>query len=75
MGETLTMAEIEAQFSAEWVLVADPRTDDALELLGGHVLYHSRDRDEFDRKVLEFHPRRFAVVFTGRPQAGMEFVL
>ena len=75
MNDALTLAEIEARYKSEWVLVEDPQTNDALEVQGGKVLYHSKNRDEFDRKVLEFRPRRFAVVFTGQPQEDMDFVL
>lgn len=75
MNKALSIAEIEAQFEAEWVLVEDPQTNEALEVQSGRVLYHSRNRDEFDRKALEFHPKRFAVLFTGQPSEEMEFVL
>ncbi len=75
MDKTLTIAEIESQFDSEWVLVEDPQTNEALEVQSGRVLYHSKNRDEFDRKVLEFRPKRFAVLFTGKPQEDMEFVL
>jgi hypothetical protein len=75
MGEVMTIAEIEAQFESEWVLVEDPQTNEALEVQSGKVLYHSKDRDEFDRKVLEFRPKRFAVLYTGKPPEGMEIIL
>lgn len=75
MDKILTIAEIEAQFDSEWVLVEDPQTNEALEVQSGKVLYHSKNRDEFDRKVLAFRPQRFAVLFTGQPQEDMEFVL
>lgn len=75
MDEVMTIAEIESQFKSEWVLVEDPQTNEALEVQGGKVLYHSKDRDEFDRKVLEFCPKRFAVLYTGKTSEGMEFVL
>ena len=75
MEKTLTIAEIESQFDSEWVLVEDPQTNESVEVQSGKVLYHSKNRDEFDRKALEFHPKRFAVVFTGQPSEGMEFAL
>lgn len=75
MDELMTIAEIESRFESEWVLVEDPQTNDALDVQGGKVLYHSKDRDEFDRKVLELRPRRFAVLYTGKTREGMEFVL
>ena len=75
MDKALTIAEIETQFDSEWVLIEDPQTNEALQVQSGKVLYHSKNRDEFDRKALEFHPKRFAVLFTGRPNSEMEFVL
>ncbi len=73
--EVLTLAQIETQFQGEWVLIENPQTNEALEVQSGKVLYHSDNRDEFDRKVLEFHPKRFAVLYTGKASEGMEFVL
>ena len=75
MDKMLTISEIKSQFDSEWVLVEDPQINEALEVQSGKVLYHSANRDEFDRKALEFRPKRFAVLFTGKPQEGMEFVL
>lgn len=75
MEKIMTLAEIESRFESEWVLVEDPQTNEALEVQSGRVLYHSKDRDEFDRKVLELRPRRFAVLYTGKTREGAEFVL
>ena len=66
MDEILTVAEIESRFVAEWVLVEDPQTNDALEVQSGKVRYHSKDRDEVYRKAVEVRPSRFAVLYTGR---------
>ncbi len=35
--EVLTIAEIEARFESEWVLIEDPSTDDFLKVRGGTV--------------------------------------
>ena len=59
MSEVLTIAEIEAQFVAEWVLVEDPQTNDALEVQCGKVLYHSKDRDEVYREAVRLRPHAF----------------
>ena len=75
MNKTLTITEIELQFDSEWVLLEDPQTNEALEVQSGKVLYHSKNRDEFDRKALDFHPKRFAVLYTGQPSEEMEFAL
>jgi hypothetical protein len=75
MDQVMTIEEIEKQFDREWVLIADPLTDEALEVKGGRVVYHSKDRDEFDRQSLAFQGKRFAVLFTGKPVEEMEFAL
>jgi hypothetical protein len=65
MSDVLTISEIEAQFAAEWVLIEDPQTNDALEVQGGKVLYHSKDRDEVYREAVRLRPKRFAMLYTG----------
>ena len=65
MNEILTIAEIEAKFISEWVLVEDPQTNEALEVLRGKVRYHSKDRDEIYRKAVKLRPKRFAMIYTG----------
>jgi hypothetical protein len=37
-----------------------------MEITRGRVLWHSKDRDEVDRKAREFGARRSAVLFAGR---------
>ena len=66
MNEMLTAAEIGTRFESEWVLVEEPETDEALSVLRGKVLWHSKDRDEVYRKAVELRPRRFAMLYTGR---------
>ena len=65
MGEVLTIAQIEAQFQSEWVLVEEPLTNEVLEVQSGNVRWHSKDREEVYRKALEIHPKRFAILYTG----------
>ncbi len=66
MDDILSIAEIESRFVAEWVLVEDPQTNQALEVEQGKVRFHSKDRDEVYRKAIELHPKRFAVLYTGK---------
>ena len=75
MDEILTVAQIEAQFESEWVLVEDPETNDALAVKCGRVRWHSKDRDEVYRKAIELRPRRFAVLYTGEMPEGTAIVL
>lgn len=73
----MTIAEIEQQFDKEWILLSEPELDEQLNVRSGKVLYHSKDRIEFDRETLklEIGPGDFAVVYAGQPVSGMEYVL
>ena len=66
MDDILTIAQIEAQFASEWVLVEDPQTNDALEVQSGKVRWHSKDREEVYRQAVVLHPKRFAILYTGK---------
>jgi hypothetical protein len=61
----MTIAEIEARFESEWVLVEDPVTNDANEVQSGTVVGHSKDRDEVYRIATTARPKRFAILYTG----------
>jgi hypothetical protein len=65
MEKEMTIEEIESQFDSEWVLVEDPQTNEALEVLGGKVIHHSKDRDEVYRKAVALRPKRSAILYTG----------
>ena len=54
--QEMTIGEIESSFDSEWVLVGDPVTDEALNVLRGKVLHHSKDRDEVYRRGLNCAP-------------------
>jgi hypothetical protein len=66
MDEVLTIAEIEAKFDSEWILIDDPSTDEDLEVRGGMVRWHDKDREEVYRRAVETRPKRFAIVYTGK---------
>ena len=66
MSQVLTTAEIYAQFPSEWALLDNPQTDKPLAILGGTVLWHSKDRDEVYRKAIEVPaPKNIAILYTG----------
>jgi len=75
MDEVLTLAQIEAQFQSEWILVEEPRTNAAFEVQSGKVCWHSKDREEVYRKVTEMRPKRFAILYTGKMPEGTAIVL
>ncbi len=75
MDETMMVEEIEARFPSEWVLIGDPQTDDFQRLLAGKVLFHSPERDEVDRKLLELRPPRFAFRYLGTLPEDIALIL
>jgi hypothetical protein len=75
MAEILTIEEIEARFPSEWVLIGDPQTDEGQRLLSGTVLFHSPNRDDVDRKLLELRPPRFGFRYMGTIPEDVALVL
>lgn len=75
MDSGLTIAEIQARFQSEWVLVEDPQTNEALEVQSGKVVCHSKDRDEVYRWAVTLRPKRFAVLYTGTTPKDAAIVL
>ena len=75
MTKEMTLAEIKSVFDSEWVLIGDPMTDEALNILEGRVLCHSKDRDEVYRKAVSLRPKRSAIVHTGQIPEGTAVVL
>ena len=45
--------------------MADPQTNEALEVLKGKVLHHGPDRDEVYRQAVTRRPKRCAILYTG----------
>ena len=75
MDEVLSITEIEARFDSEWVLIEDPRADEALEAHGGTVRWHGKEREEVYRRAVEIRPKRFAIVYTGKMPRDTAIVL
>ena len=75
MNEVLTVQEIETRYVSEWVLVEDPEVTPQLEVIGGKVLFHSKDRDEVYKKAIELRPKHSAYLYTGRVAEDMVIML
>ena len=75
MDQVMSLTKIEAQFQSEWVLIEDPQTTDTLQVMGGKVLWHSKDRDELYRKAKELQPRHSAILYTGKMPKDMAIIL
>ena len=57
MSQIMTLSEVNQQFNSEWVLLTDTETNDRHEIVKGRVVWHSKDRDEVYRKLLELRRR------------------
>lgn len=69
MGERLTIEELRERYDGEWVVVADPETDDAHEVLSGILVAHDPDREEVYDAMLRANGRHFATLcFQKMPQ-------
>jgi hypothetical protein len=65
MDEIMTMREIQARYAPDWVLIAEPQTDDRLEVIAGKVVFHSPNRDEIYRRATELKLDKIAVRYLG----------
>ena len=75
MKEALSLAEIKQRYDAEWVLIADPETNDDFSIKKGVVLWHSKDRDEVYRKARELHPNHSAILCIAKVPDDVAVVL
>ena len=67
MGEIMTAEEINARFESEWVLVADPETEENLTVTRGKVLWHGKNKAELHECMRKLPtPSSVAVLYTGR---------
>jgi hypothetical protein len=65
-GEILTAAEIRDRYPREWVLIADPESDDLWNVIRGEVLAHSPERDEIDQALTKFQDiQSISIEYTG----------
>ncbi len=76
MGEIMTAEEINARFESEWVLVADPETEENLTVTRGRVLWHGKDKSKLHDYVRELQrPFSLVVLYTGKLPKDQEFML
>ncbi len=75
MCEVLTMAQIEERYDGEWVLLEDPDVVDDQQVVGGKLLWHSKDKDEVYRRARQLRPRHWAVFYIGTVPDDVVIVL
>ncbi len=71
----MTIEEIYKSFPSEWVLIDEVQADEHYQLLGGRVVFHSKNRNEVHNRTIELKPKRFAVRYTGETPENVIFIL
>ena len=75
-AEYLTIAQIEAAYPNEWVLVSELTKGADGFALGGSVAGHDAQREAIHRLAMDLPPRaEFAVFYAGLPDSEVEFLL
>lgn len=81
MTETLTqrvmtMEEIEREFDGEWVIIDDLILDEKNLVIGGKVIYHSKNVEDVDRESLALPaPINIAVFYIGEDDTDICWLL
>ena len=65
MVRKLLVTTIKKQFRDEWVLLLNPEISADTSIKSGEVIFHSKDRAEVHRRLVQFKGNK-AIVFTGR---------
>ena len=75
MDRVMSWSEIEETFNGEWVLIEDPECNSARQVIGGKVIFHSKDRAEVNAKMAELTRAHHALLYIGGLPEGMEMIL
>ncbi|MGR3179467.1 MAG: hypothetical protein ACUZ8E_15595 [Candidatus Anammoxibacter sp.] len=67
--------EILKKHRNEWVLIECKQVDENFEVIEGEILYHSKDRDEVYKKLLELRPKDYAIEYTGKVPEDLAVML
>jgi hypothetical protein len=75
MSDVLTWQEIERRYPDEWVLLDQLQSEGSLDVTGGRVVFHSKDRSDVYRKAAALKLADAALLFTGEADPELAFVL
>jgi hypothetical protein len=75
VGDVLTIDEMKLQYPNQWVVVAEPVVDEALEVLAGTVVSHGPDKDAVYGAVIGKGYRDLAFRYLGEPPRDLVLVL
>ena len=75
MKKVLTMKQLEARYSGEWVLLVNPVQNKDSEIVRGELVLHSKDRGEVYREALKGKAVHTAVLYVGKLPEDLVAVL
>jgi len=75
MKKVFTMKELEALYSVEWVLLANPKHIERLEMLRGELVFHSKDRNEVYKEAHKRKDAHTAILYVGKLPEDLAVVL
>lgn len=75
MEEVITYEQMKNRYDGEWVLVDEPETDEAHQVIWGRVVAHSSARDEVYAKMRGLPLRRFALLCFKKVPEGTVIIL
>jgi hypothetical protein len=75
MKKVLTMKQLEARFSGEWVLLVNPVQNKDSEIVRGELVFHSKDRSEVYRDAFKREHDHTAVLYVGKLPEDLAVVL
>lgn len=75
ISEILTFEEMQRRYHGEWVLIAELKSDENMQVVRGEVLVHSPNRDEVYDVLSAFQGRALAIEYMGTPPADWAVML
>lgn len=75
MKKVLTMKELEARYSGEWVLLVNPAHDELMEPVRRELVFHSKDRSEVYQEAHKRKDPHTAIFYVGKLPEDLVVVL
>jgi hypothetical protein len=64
--KSMTIEEIKEKYPDEWVLIEYEEIDAEFNVIKGHVIAHSKVKEEIYKTLMETKGKNIAVEYTGR---------
>lgn len=75
MKKVLTMKELEARYSGEWVLLVNPVHNKLMEPIRGELIFHSKDRSDVYKQAHKRKDPHTAILYVGKLPEDLVVVL